>query len=522
MKNLNTFYTPITIGNHLMRIRTLFFSCLLGLSTIVSSAPWVDTNDAGLRADIQLLSDTGVLNIPVTTYPLMWSSISPHIKNIDPNSLSSSQFNAFIHLRRKVNALNSKSINNKASLYLSSNERRFTSFGSSDFERSTASISSEYTGENFSGKLQINYNKAYNLTTNQDKQDLDGSYIAYRYANWVMDIGAVDKWWGPGFDTSLILSTNARPLPAISIKRDNTLPFDTPWLSWIGPWNFTAQIAHLEHDRFVPDAKLWNSRATFKPFKRLELGLSWSYQWGGKGQPETLNDFVRGLLGRTECVDGSDNCGEELETKLGNQLAGFDGRWADTILGTPYAIYAQSIGEDSPSPGTLQITDKAFLYGIETQFSIGEQQILMNFEYSDTQVSCASAEDTSQDCYYEHSIYRSGYRYNQRSIGSTYDNDAETNTLTLIGRQVNQNSWLIKLKNSKLNTNDRDRFPNNSLLGNSVSKVAENITQLTFEYHLILDTDRLTLGSTLSQSKINLETEKDYNFYLKYEYNFTE
>ncbi|PCI73172.1 MAG: hypothetical protein COB38_01225 [Gammaproteobacteria bacterium] len=505
-----------------MQMRTHFLLFLFIVSSSVSSAPWIEANDIGLRADIQLLSDTGILDMPVTTYPLMWTSIAHQLKRIAPNSLSNSQQIAFSHLRRKMNSLNSKSIDNKASLYLSSNERRFTSFGSNDFERSTATISTEYTGTNFAGKFQANYNKAYNLSTNQDKLNIDGSYIAYRYSNWVIDIGAVDKWWGPGYDTSLILSTNARPLPAITIKRDNTQAFETPWLSWIGPWTFTAQIAQLEHDRFVPDAKLWSSRATFKPFKRLELGLSWSYQWGGKDQPESLDDFVRGLLGRTECADGTTTCGEDNLTKLGNQLAGFDGRWGDTIFKVPYAIYAQSIGEDSPSPGTLQITDKAFLYGIETQFSIGEQQILVNYEYTDTQVSCASAEDTSQDCYYEHTIYRSGYRYRQRSIGSTYDNDAETNTITFVGRLINGDSWLIKLKNAKLNTNNRDLYPNDPLLGNSVSKVAETLTQLSFEYHLILDSDRFTFGNTVGESKINLETDKHYNFYFKYEYNFTQ
>ena len=40
---------------------------------------------------------------------------------------------------------------------------------------------------------------------------LDGSYIAARLGNWSASFGQVERWWGPGWDGSLILSTNARP-----------------------------------------------------------------------------------------------------------------------------------------------------------------------------------------------------------------------------------------------------------------------------------------------------------------------
>jgi len=481
------------------------------------SSPWMDANDMNLRADIQLLNDTNLINLPVTTYPLMWASIAPEIKNINLSNLSEIQINALINIRRQMNLSVKKSVINKASIHLAKDERRFTSFGSNLSARANVSLSSEYTGPNFAGKIKINYQNKQVTSVDKSEAHLDGSYVAYKISNWIIDAGVTNKWWGPGIDTSLILSSNARPLPAIAIRRNNSQAFETPWLSWIGPWTFTAQIAHLEHKRFVADAKLWNSRATFKPIRNLELGLSWSYQWGGKGQPESLDEFINGLLGQTECADGSVSCGEALETKLGNQLAGFDGRWSDTIGNVPYAVYAQSIGEDSPSPGTLEITDKAFLYGVETQLFIAEQRVLINLEYTDTQVSCASAEDTSQDCYYEHSIYRTGYRHNQRSIGSTYDNDAKTLSLTLISRLINKDSWMIKFRKLNLNTNNRDRFPNNPLMGNSVSKIADELFQVSFEYLFNTNFGKYTLGIIANDSEV---FDSDYNLFVNYEIQF--
>lgn len=483
------------------------------------SSPWMDANDVNLRADIQLLNDTGIINLPLTTYPLMWASIAPELKDINMANLSEMQIRSLINVKKRMKLSVKRSVINKANVHIAKDERRFTSFGSNDSARASIGLSSEYTGSDFSGKIRVNYQSKQITSVDKNEVHLDGSYVAYKVSNWIIDAGATNKWWGPGIDTSLILSSNARPLPAIAIRRNNSQAFETPWLSWIGPWTFTAQIAHLEHDRFVADAKLWNSRATFKPHRNLELGLSWSYQWGGKGQPESLDQFISGLLGRTECVDGSTNCGEELQTKLGNQLAGFDGRWSDTIGSIPYAIYAQSIGEDSPSPGTLQITDKALLFGFETQFSIAEQLILANLEFTDTQVSCASAEDTSQDCYYEHSIYRTGYRFNQRSIGSTYDNDAKTLSLTLIGRLINKDSWQLKFRKLALNTNNRDRFPNDLLMGNSVSKVAEDLNQVSFEYNLNTYSGDYTFSIIANDSNL---FDRDYNIFVNYEVQFGE
>ena len=60
--------------------------------------------------------------------------------------------------------------------------------------------------------------------------------------NWSASLGKVDRWWGPGWDGSLILSTNARPIPAISLDRRIAEPFENKWLSWIGPWSFHSFI----------------------------------------------------------------------------------------------------------------------------------------------------------------------------------------------------------------------------------------------------------------------------------------
>ena len=104
---------------------------------------------------------------------------------------------------------------------------------------------------------------------------LDGSYIATRLGNWSASLGQQERWWGPGWDGSLILSTNARPIPAISIDRRVSEPFDSKWLSWIGPWTFHSFVGRMEKERTVSNPYLWGLRGEVKPtiLGGLEVGF---------------------------------------------------------------------------------------------------------------------------------------------------------------------------------------------------------------------------------------------------------
>ena len=52
----------------------------------------------------------------------------------------------------------------------------------------------------------------------------------------------------------------------------------SPWLNWIGPWDFQAFVGQLEQDRAVPDAKLVGGRLTFRPASFLQIGLTRLFQ----------------------------------------------------------------------------------------------------------------------------------------------------------------------------------------------------------------------------------------------------
>ena len=200
----------------------------------------------------------------------------------------------------------------KFKLSFGSDQKRFNSFGASQHEKGHVSASVEGMYGNWFGQLTTQYRKD---PIGGESKNLDNSQIAYLAGNWMFKIGSYQQWWGPGWDSSLILSNNARPLPAIGISRYNSNAFETPWLSWIGPWTLTAQMAKLESDRSVPNALLWSTRSTIRPFTELEIGLSWSMQWAGDGQPSSIKDFLKSVSGQETCVNGASSCDPSLNTK---------------------------------------------------------------------------------------------------------------------------------------------------------------------------------------------------------------
>jgi hypothetical protein len=493
------------------------------------AAPWIEPSDIALRNDIQLLADAGIITAPVTTYPLMWNAIKDDILSAKLYLLKNEQKQALNHVKFSYKYASGHQNITKKSIYLASSANRFTSYGDDNFNQGNISLSQQYLSTNFAGKIQINSRLGLDDTpvlTQGNKLNIDGSFLAYKLGNWVLTAGAIERWWGPGIDTNLIMTTNSRPLPAIAITRDDSNALQIPWLSWIGPWTLTTQIAKLEAERAVPDTLMWSTRATFRPLRGLEIGTVWSLQWAGADQPSSINDFFSVLLANHECADGTLKCSSAPHTKEGNHIAGYDIRWSDTIFDLPYALYLQTIGANR-TPNFGIFTDNADMYGMETRFTLFNQRVFANVEYTDTQTTCGAAEGLGLNCLYEHALYQSGYRYYRRTIGSTYDNDAQTLVATFLIQTTAGNSWQLKLRKAQLNTDNIDRYPSDINIGNPVSKVAENVLQFNGQYKFIALGSRFTLGVIITNSKFSnnegnasFENGNALDAYMQWEYRY--
>ncbi|MRX27160.1 capsule assembly Wzi family protein [Kangiella sp. HZ709] len=416
----------------------LVITLLLLLTGQIKSEPWLDTRDAWLRADIEYLSDIGVIRVPVSTWPLMWAPILNDLNNANVDNLTEAQLRVFKRVKRKGRFETKLDTHSYLSLKAGNQGKILRHFG--DDRREKAEITSKTTG--------VRKNFAWNIEATRtldpidgEEQRLDNSYVAGIWGNWVVSLGAQERWWGPGWDSSLILSNNARPVPAISVQRNYSDPFESEWLSWIGPWTFNAFAGQLESDRFIPHAKLLGMSVNFKPIDSLEIVLRRTAQWAGQGRPNDLGNFFDLLIGRDNCDELSGGCGSDRSNEPGNQLAGVDFKWRlPNKLGS---VYGQLIGEDEA--GYLP-SRKVYQFGYSRNFFFGEYFIKSYLEYAD------SENEFAPNVTYNNSIYQTGYRTDGRSIGSTYDNDTQSLAFGLLVTHKNGDRYKFRLAKIDLNS----------------------------------------------------------------------
>ncbi len=283
-----------------------WFSPLGGLL----AAPWAEPNDRGLRHAIEVLRDTGLLTGPITAWPIPWQALSDALNNLPPQELSHQQQQALAYLTGAVR--NADRLRVTSQISAATYPRALGGFADTEREKSSAAVSVEAMGEIFALNLTATYSAD---ASDGDTWRADNSYLSARVGNWGLGLGTLERFWGPAWQDSLILSNNARPTPGLFLQRLSPDAFDTPLLSWLGPWQFTTFLNQLESARDHSHAKLWGMRLTHSPLSFLELGFSRTALFGGGTRPESLDVVADLLLGR----DNRGGSGIAEDARLTNQ-----------------------------------------------------------------------------------------------------------------------------------------------------------------------------------------------------------
>jgi len=403
----------------------------------VRADPWIAPGDARLRHDLELLADAGIVRAPLTAWPVSWAEVARDVGGLSLDAgkpdwlraaLARVQASARVATRTGIFEANARIAGSELPMAL----RRF---GDVPREEGELSAGAQYTGHRFAYRLQ-----ATAVADASDGREFraDGSYAAVVLGNWMLHAGYIDRWWGPGWEGSLIYSSNARPIPSVTIERNYSDPLEHPWLEWIGRWRFAVTMGQLEGSRVdAPNANFFGARVTWKPHQRVEIGISRSAQWCGDGRPCDAGTFW-------DLISGNDN--EQVpDEQPGNQLGGFDLRWS--LPWAPIAVYAQAIGEDEAG---LFPSKYLGLAGVEVWGGFGDRSWRAHVEYADTVCGFADAEPEF-GCAYRHSIYTDGYQYRDRPIGHALDGDSEQVAAGVLLVNGDGSQWELAAQSAKVN-----------------------------------------------------------------------
>ena len=388
----------------------------------MTAEPWINTTDIGLRSDIETLSDIGVITTPITTYPLIWAGIIRDLDKKDIREVPKQYKDMYWRVKSAGKESLNSAQNRIVKLSLASSEQVFRSFGDSSRNKGELTASNSNMNKYFAWNVQVN--RVYN-PYDQDSFHYDGSYAAVVLGNWIATLGKVEKWWGASWDSANLLSNNAKQPLGISLDRNYAEPIDFPVLNWLGPWSFSGFVGELDDKRAVDNPKLTGVSLTFKPFKSLEASIRSTSIAGGSSSNYAVESDNKVLTGLDFRIS--------LPTHL---LLPKD-------VSLPSNLYFSVTDEDQESQFSSQ------LVGISSSFKLFNQDWRVYLESTKTYGSGDDAFNTT----YEDGFYRTGYRYEYRSIGSTYDSDSKVTTFGLLGNLTRYQSLQLKLQNININQN---------------------------------------------------------------------
>ena len=470
-------------------------SIMLVNTKVVDASPWASPDDLLFRHDLQILVDSGALNIPISTWPLAWGDIAYNLTK-NESEMSLIEITSFQRIKEALIEAEMGGLGGQTEIKVAKNPNQMTWFNDSVTNTKSVGAQSSYLSKNLA--LNIKVEKIPGKTL------MDESYLAIARGNYSLTLGSKKNWWGPGWDSSLVLSSNARPIRGLSIERNFSDPFESAFLKWIGPWDLSVIIGELDNNRSISDPKFFGMRFGFRPTSSLELGLSRTSLFCGENLSCGFSTFTDML------IDKNDD---------GYNAVGIDFRSSHKMKNIPFAVYGQLMGE--PFNNTMG------LFGMETWGLINSNQQLESYRFfvEASSTSCQFYKNDSEKygCAYRNDLYTDGYRYAGSSIGHTSDGDSMV--LSLGGILVGENSQLLK---SKLSIGQLNRGSINSYQLREHQTNFFNI-DLGYEFDLYwfdipLGSFDLGVGYDMYKDKVDNTSENEPRIYVAWnnDMNFTE
>lgn len=476
------------------------------LAGVVSAAqavaePWQAPGDEALRSDIEWLADAGIVRGPVNTWPLSWPDVARDVIGASDHGLDAATAAALLRVQRRARAASLPGFSGfDARVSGAYHPDEFRGFADQPREQGEAEAHASWLGEHLALNLQATV-----VTSPADDKTVraDGSYLGVNVGNFMVSAGFIDRWWGPGWDGSLILSTNARPIPGIQIERNYSDAFHSPLLHWIGPWRASLAVGKAEsHDVAVPGVRFLAARVDFKPRPWLEFGLSRTAQWCGGDRECGWRTFTDMLFGRDNQVDGG-----TTDDQPGNQMAGYDFRLRSPWRALPLAVYAQYIGEDEAGGLPSKFIGQ---FGLEGWTSTGLGALRVRAEYADT--TCNFTRSTPEfGCAYRNAIYPQGYSYRGRNIGHSIAGD---------GRMVSASALLTRADDSVAGLTLRRIDLNRGGGANLISGVPLTVDDVELRYSRPLGSGRVSLGVGYQHANESSDLESGARGFLNWQQGF--
>jgi len=227
-------------------------------------------------------------------------------------------------------------------------------------------------------------------------------YFGNSYAQ--VDIGYRERWYSPMYDSAMILSTNAKPLPSIGISNVEPITdFDIRYdLFYMKMKTDPAISSGKQIGKKVPGKPhLAGVHLSFSPFDDLTLSANRLLQFGGGDRSVGISDFTEAffLPGNNDNVNGDEFSEFGPNFEVGDQLASVSFDYRGTLLNQRFTFYGDIGFEDTFGGGKK---NNAYSFGIYLPYLTENHSVRL-----------------------ENSRWQEGWYYaHLYSLGNTIDNQA--------------------------------------------------------------------------------------------------
>lgn len=364
--------------------------------------------DAQTRSDIEMAAAAGVIDNITTQGPQSWTSLLGNLKDNDgelPPGVRDAADRltklgtAQLDLHRPHVSVSLDAASDPATV------RGYDGLGRAEFQGQAIY---EYLATSTAVRLAV----GSQTTRGRDRQRLvlDGSYIAQRLDSIILYAGYKEHWWGPGWISTLSLSTNARPMPQIGLTRVDSRQSETWLLSWLGPWQVEGFVGLLDDPRVAKNTGFVGLHFAFNPLPGLEIGLSRTTELCGSGHR------CRPL------VDYFTFSNDEKRVNATNEQGSIELRYTGMADKLPYAVYAQFMNEDT-NPLVHSTTSR--LFGGTIWLPYEDLTGRLTLEYaSSIPTQNIWGGPIQHGAAYNNYDYIDGMRYRGRALGFSLDSDS--------------------------------------------------------------------------------------------------
>lgn len=388
-------------------------SVLPNTAALAQSVPWMPSQAD--RHAIELLVDEAHLDLLTTQWPLPRDAVSKALAAL-PSALPPRLAAARDRLARSLGAQDRSAL----SVTVRNAADALPGFGDDETPGSSVALrSSLLTGPHFAlqvgGRVEANANP----DSSREQFRLDDTALVTEALGVQLQAFSHRSWWSPGWQTALSLSSNSPPMTGIGFQRASASTSESRWLSWLGPWSFDFFLAQEEGVSDPANPYFLGTRITLRPLSFLEIGLTRTAQWGGRGRDNSAKSFLRLLTGSG--LNADTTAAQKYDP--GNEMAGFDFR-ARCPSGWGCAAYLQLSGEDQAG---LFPSRYLGLYGLEWALPDGSGRVFA--EYAETGCEAPIGQPFLKGCAYRNYAYPQGYTQAGRWIGSSFGPDSRVLTL---------------------------------------------------------------------------------------------